>query len=414
MDFGAAADAVTYDTPALQAALDCCAGCGTVLVPRGRRLLTATVFMHSHTTLHLEEGSVIYGGPHLLDYPRELEDWYVILAVNATEVSITGSGTIHGQSNLFVEKFNRVKNVMVSWNKTGACFGNECRPRLVGFRDCSYVRVTGVKLHQPAYWCLHVARCRNVHIKGISILGDFSTPYNDGIDIDGTNDTLIEFVDISTGDDAICAKTLLGPMKNLTMKHCNLRSKSSAIKLGSESHFDFQSLHFEHINITDSHRGLAIQLRDAGNITNVTFTSINMVTRYYSPLWWGRAEVIYITACPRTSTVKPGQLRGVTLSEIHAFSENGIFISGSSRNVIKDVQLKNVSIVLSRWTKHDSGLRDYRPGCQGLVNHSTSALAVEFAEKVHIKNMKIAWSKFIESEWASIMDIAPTSVSNLG
>ena len=88
------------------------------------------------------------------DYPKEWDKWYVILAENASDVGITGGGVVDGQGLDFVVKFNQRKNVMVSWNQTGACLGDECRPRLVGFLDSTNVRVWNVTLTQPAYWWL--------------------------------------------------------------------------------------------------------------------------------------------------------------------------------------------------------------------------------------------------------------------
>lgn len=76
----------------------------------------------------------------------------MVLAENASDVGITGGGVVDGQSSAFVERFDEKKNVMVSWNRTGACSGDECRPRLVGFIGCNNVRVWNVTLTQPAYW----------------------------------------------------------------------------------------------------------------------------------------------------------------------------------------------------------------------------------------------------------------------
>ena len=42
---------------------------------------------------------------------------------------------------------------------------------------------------------------------------------------------------------------------------CRLRSRSSAVKLGSESVADMRHISFSRLAIADSHRGLAIQLR---------------------------------------------------------------------------------------------------------------------------------------------------------
>lgn len=113
---------------------------------------------------------------------------------------------------------------------------------------------------------LHIVRCENTSIHDVSIYGDFNTPNNDGMDIEDSNNTVITRCHIDTGDDAICPKTYTGPLYNLTATDCWIRTKSSAIKLGSASWFDFKNLVFDNITIVDSHRGLGFQIRDGGNM----------------------------------------------------------------------------------------------------------------------------------------------------
>lgn len=112
---------------------------------------------------------------------------------------------------------------------------------------------------------MHLVGCDNSSIREVTILGDFNSPNNDGIDVEDSNNTAIARCHIDTGDDAICPKSSAGPVLNLTAADCWIRTKSSAIKLGSASWFDFRSFLFENITIFDSHRGLALQIRDGGN-----------------------------------------------------------------------------------------------------------------------------------------------------
>lgn len=153
-DFGASGDGLHYDTAAIQSAIDACPSSGErchVSFPPGK-YLTATVRLKSGVVLEVREGATILGGARIEDYPREQARWYVVLAENASDVAIIGGGSIDGQGLKFVERFEERKNVMVSWNRTGACYGDECRPRLLGFIASKNVVVSNVTLTNPAYW----------------------------------------------------------------------------------------------------------------------------------------------------------------------------------------------------------------------------------------------------------------------
>ncbi|XP_078442991.1 pectin lyase-like superfamily protein [Wolffia australiana] len=384
-DYGAAGDGESYDTAAIQAAVDEVAACGggRVFFPPGD-YLTAMIQLKSGVVMDVAEGARVLGGTRQEDYPSESQRWYVIVAEDAVDVGITGGGEISGQGWAFVQRRDSRKNVMISWNSTGDCLGDECRPRLIGFLRCRNVHVLNIHLTDPAYWCLHLVGCDNSSVTDVTILGDFDSPNNDGIDVEDSNNTAINRCHIDTGDDAICPKSSAGPVINLTVTDCWIRTKSSAVKLGSASSHDFRSFLFDRITIVDSHRGLSMQIRDGGRVSDVTFSNIELRTRYYDPSWWGRAEPIYVTACPREASSRAGLVSGVRFVNISGEAENGIVLSGSGGGRLRDLSFVNVNLTFRRWTDYSDGLIDYRPGCQGLVPHATAGVTVE-----HVSGMEM-------------------------
>lgn len=158
VDYGAIGTGRQYDTFAIQSAINDCASAAArfrrtckVHFPPGK-YLTATLYLKSGVVLDISRNATILGGTRLRDYPEKQEKWYVVVAEDADDVGITGGGEINGQGLKFVTRFNERKNVMVSWNQTGACLGDECRPRLVGFIGCRNVRISDVSFNEPAYW----------------------------------------------------------------------------------------------------------------------------------------------------------------------------------------------------------------------------------------------------------------------
>lgn len=152
-DYGAVGDGLHYDTHSIQSAVNDCHSLGGchVIFPPGT-YLTATIHLKSDVVLEVKKNATILGGTKQKDYPKENDKWYVVVAEDAENVGITGGGEINGQGLKFVTRFDERKNVMVSWNTSGDCLGDECRPRLVGFLRTRNVRVWNVNLLQPAYW----------------------------------------------------------------------------------------------------------------------------------------------------------------------------------------------------------------------------------------------------------------------
>ena len=107
VDFGAVGDGVKLDHEAFNQAIAAChhGGGGTVLVPAGIYLV-GTIELLSNVTLHLTAGAVIKGSPQLSDYrvlpySSELRNTTLILADGATNIGITGLGTIDGNGEAF-------------------------------------------------------------------------------------------------------------------------------------------------------------------------------------------------------------------------------------------------------------------------------------------------------------------------
>ena len=251
-DFGAAGDAVTPDTRAIQAAIDAChtAGGGLVVVPAGRKYLTGTVALKSGVGLHVEGDATILASDRREDYPDESLPC-LIAARGADRVSITGTGVIDGRAKAYVtEELPHIYRTAL-W-----------RPRLIGLVGCTRVAVRDIAIRDAPFWSLHLIGCEDVLIHGITILNDLKMPNADGIDPDHCRRVRITDCYIEAGDDCIVLKNTAafawcGPCEDIAVSGCTLVSTSAAIKIGTESVDDFRRITVEGCTIRQSHRGVS-------------------------------------------------------------------------------------------------------------------------------------------------------------
>ena len=137
-------------------------------------------------------------------------------------------------------------------------------------------------------------------------------------------------------------------------------------------------------------------MRDEGNVSDIEFRDIKLVSRYYSNPWWGRGEGISITAHPRTPQMKMGSLRGVRVANVTGRAENSVRVSGSKECRIGDVTLENIAMTLDRWTRYPGGVFDNRP-TQGrypeIEAHGTPGFHVRSADNVVLKRCRVGWGE---------------------
>ncbi|CAN6560226.1 unnamed protein product [Malus baccata var. baccata] len=150
-----------------------------------------------------------------------------------------------------------------------------------------------------------------------------------------------------------------------------------------------------------------------GNVSDITFSNIHMSTRCYDHPWWGRAEPIYVTTCPRHSKSKEGSISNLFFVNITSTSENGVFLSGSKGGLLSDLRFINLDLTYRRWTNNDGGLVDYRPGCQGLVKHNTAGIIMEHINGLVIDNVNMRWSDDPLRQWNDSLDFRSTTVNNI-
>ena len=380
LDYGAAGDGVTLDTKAIQAALDDCAraGGGTVLLPGGHVYKSGSLIIGSDTDFHLESGAVLRGSDKIEDYSRfaDLDTkrtvpsyvnceyagqpaHYFIFAAGAENVRITGYGTIDGTEEIYYGERNR-------YQIDGAWYP---RTPLIFLENIRHLTVRDVTLTRSGFWTLHMVGCEDVLVDGVRILNNLSMANCDGIDPDHCRNVRIANCHIETADDSIVLKTSgayrkYGPTENVVITGCTLKSTSAAIKFGTESESDFRNIVIDNCVITGSHRGVSLQLRDLGNIENVQISNFIIENRCFSPCYWGKGEIIAVTAVERHEGLGVGTIRNISIRNVMSRGENGILIYGMKPDQIRDVRLDHIHMELTRSSKWPVDGYDLRP-CDG-------------------------------------------------
>ena len=356
VDFGATSDTTVLSTGAIQRAIDACwqAGGGRVVVAAGS-YTTGPLELRSTVELHLEAGATLYGSTALADYRpmstsyMSLRTWgatvQLIYADSATNVSISGRGTIDGRGSAFSK---------LSWNDEGIT-----RPHLLRFILCKDVSVSGVTLRNSGCWMQHYLACDRVQIDGIRVFNR-NNYNNDALDLDGCHDVTVSNIIADSDDDGITLKSTSPRLcENIVIQNCIVSSHCNAIKLGTETNGGFRNIIISNCVVKPSadqssqffghpaKRGtsaVSLEITDGGMLENVHVSNI-VVEGTESPIFirLGNRARGYAQGVPVEGV---GSIRGVHLQNIavRGAGPTGCSITGLPDHPVEDIWLSDITI----------------------------------------------------------------------
>ncbi|MCH6258060.1 glycosyl hydrolase family 28 protein [Puniceicoccaceae bacterium K14] len=412
--YGACGDGVTDDAEAIQSAIDLCSesGGGHVILSGGNTYLSGPITLRSHVTLYVQSGSKLLANPDESVYTTSAfrenkgEGTVWIGASDVEMVSFDGGGVIDGNGVSFMGKELPDVYELKPFDEV------DPRPHLLTIVGGRNIRISNITFRDAAYWCLHLIGCKGAAISNISIYNSLKIRNCDGIDLDHSSDIRISNCHIESGDDCICFKNRreyseFGPCRDITVTGCTLVSTSCAIKLGSENVDEIRNIIFDSCIIKASNRGLGIQNRDEGTISDIIFSNIILECRLFSDVWWGKSEPISVTAYPRASceskdgswrfppgeTVgRVGEVRNITFANIRCRSENGIYVGGDTPTKVSNVRFVDVDLEINKTTNFEGGIYDCRP-CEGegLIRGKTIGFYLNKVSDVFINYSRVTW-----------------------
>ncbi|MFO7936303.1 MAG: glycosyl hydrolase family 28 protein [Kiritimatiellia bacterium] len=251
-DYGAAGDGIAFDQAALQKSIDECAkqGGGIVWLPPGV-YRTGTLELRNGVRLHLNAGAVILASTNCEHYPERR----FISAENVDNISITGEGVIDALGYF-----------------TGA---RGWRHYCIFMKNCQNVLLDGVATVNAGSWTQHYIRCAGLTIRGVTVRSLRPGRNNDGIDISGCENVLIEGCTIISDDDAIVIKSQKAERKNRNIKAISnvCHTYRGAFKLGTETRGRYENISCRDMTCYGS-KALELYSVDGSEISNITARNI--------------------------------------------------------------------------------------------------------------------------------------------
>lgn len=357
-DFGAKGDSLTINTKFIQKAIDECFenGGGTVVVSNGV-YITGTILLKDNVRLQVNENATLFGSANFADYINidpfidatgQARGNCLIGAKDATNIAITGKGTIDGNgSNFIAENYN----IQKEQNPNLPSFD---RPFLIRIVNSSKLKMQDIHIRQAAAWAVHLFQSHDIIINNVDIY-NHANKNNDGIDIDSSYDITITNTKVNSEDDAICIKaTSPLPTYNVKVSNCDIKSDWGAIKFGTESMGDFYNIDIRDCKIHDNKGGgIKLLSMDGANIYNIVIDNIEM-ENVDMPIFIRLGERLRTYRDVEQRPV--GSINNVVISNIKATTMGlknsrvsppaGILITGTPNHKIGSLQLKNIDIQL--------------------------------------------------------------------
>ncbi|TCV72039.1 glycoside hydrolase family 28 protein [Neorhizobium sp. S3-V5DH] len=331
---------------AIDQAFDSSGGCvelgAGVHMTRGLRL-------KSGVELHLANDAILrpipsydaYGGT-TVSVIAEKSDRGIIVAKDATDISLTGPGRIEAAGECFIAGDDP---------DMGTFIPAPLRPRVVVFENCRGVRLEELEIRNSPMWTVHLVNCVDVHVRRLTVSNNRRLPNTDGIVLDACRHALIEDCVISTADDGICLKTsarpdgrAIGECIDIHVRRCLVESFSCALKIGTESYGDFSDILFEDCRVQSSNRALGLFSRDGGRIANVRFHRIAVDCHETLDGFWGSGEALTVTVVDRVPERQAGQVSNLIVEDLSGSMQGAMTLVSTSEARITDVKLSRLRL----------------------------------------------------------------------
>jgi polygalacturonase len=371
--FGAKGDGKTFDTLAINQAIDAAAkaGGGTVVLSAGK-YLCYSIHLQSHVSLFLSDGSTIIAadtpadGRDAYDAAEPNERWEkyqdyghghwhnsLIWGENLNNVSVYGPGLIWGRGLSRGELWGPVAENPGVANKA------------IALKNCHNVLLRDFSILQGGHFGILATGVDNLTIDNLTI-----DTQRDGIDVDCCVNVRISKCSVnSPWDDAICLKSsfALGYARSterVTISDCYVTGiyeigslidgtfkrfaettqvdRNGRIKLGTESNGGYKNIAISNC-VFDGCYGLAIISVDGAVIEDVTISNLAMRDLIGAPIFVRLGSRMRAPDGTPVGTIRRVNINNIVCSETS--SQACSLIVGVPGHVVEDISLSNVVVL---------------------------------------------------------------------
>ena len=358
-------------------------GGGKVIIPKGT-WNTGAIELKSHVNLVLEEGATLHFAFEPKLYPLVRTSWEglacwnyspCIYAYKATDIAITGKGTIDGGGNndTFWQwngspRFGYKEGVTKESQKLGSRskllkmaedgvpfderkfgMGYGLRPQLVNMVHCERILIEDVKMINSPFWVIHPLLSKNITVDGVYVWNE--GPNGDGCDPEACENVLIQNCVFHTGDDCIAIKSGRNndgrlwnqPSKNIIIRNCKMEDGHGGVVIGSEISGGCENVYAENCVMDSPHLERILRIKTnncrGGQVQNINMRNVvvgqckEAVVKIN--LDYERKEICYRGFEPIVNNVN---VENVTCQK----SDYGVLIIGrDSLENVYDINIKN-------------------------------------------------------------------------
>lgn len=358
-------------------------GGGKVIIPKGI-WNTGAIELKSHVNLVLEEGATLHFAFEPKLYPLVRTSWEglacwnyspCIYAYKATDIAITGKGTIDGGGNndTFWQwngspRFGYKEGVTKESQKLGSRskllkmaedgvpfderkfgMGYGLRPQLVNMVHCERILIKDVKMINSPFWVIHPLLSKNITVDGVYVWNE--GPNGDGCDPEACENVLIQNCVFHTGDDCIAIKSGRNndgrlwnqPSKNIIIRNCKMEDGHGGVVIGSEISGGCENVYAENCVMDSPHLERILRIKTnncrGGQVQNINMRNVvvgqckEAVVKIN--LDYERKEICYRGFEPIVNNVN---VENVTCQK----SDYGVLIIGrDSLENVYDINIKN-------------------------------------------------------------------------